>query len=411
MKEPLHINILDDTDDVFDDLEGFAPVVPADASDKAAGKSADPVSSDSTDKDDLDDEDSDVLLEDDLERPLWQKIIRVLSLLLFLAAIGMAAWPFISDAIAHFQAEHQFSQSTASDHNAKNDPKLAEVLAQAQAYNRDLGGGEAGMDLWPYERQLISDASMTMGWLEIPKIGLKAPIYHGTSDAVLMVGVGHMEKTSLPVGGETCHTVLTGHSGMSGMRMFDSLDHMKRGDAFVIWVLGEPYAYRIYDIELVEPAKVENLKMEVGRDLCTLVTCRPIGINSHRLLLHAERCEYDPAEMNFSVGSLNDQRTWLFICACAVLALFLIAMGIAAWMRHRQERKDKDLEEAAVIAQMRDEAAAAGHGSGGTTATAKDTTQSGLSQKSADQGAYGHGRFDRYMEDDDNPPPKLRIRK
>lgn len=307
-------------------------------------------------------DDSDVLLEEDLERPLWQKIIRVLSLLLFLAAIGMAAWPFISDVIAHIQAENQFSQSTAADRTASNDPEFAKILAQAQAYNRDLGGGEAGMELLPYERQLISDASMTMGWLEIPKIGLKAPIYHGTSDAVLMAGIGHMSKTSLPVGGESSHCVLTGHSGMSGVRMFDSLDHMKRGDVFVIWVLGEPYAYRIYDIEMVEPAEVENLRIELGRDLCTLVTCRPIGINSHRLLLHAERCDYDPTEMNFSVGSLLDQRTWLFICACVVLLLFLIAMGIAAWWRRRQERKDQDLEEAQVIAQMREESAAVSRG-------------------------------------------------
>lgn len=130
-----------------------------------------------------------------------------------------------------------------------------------------------------------------MGYIEIPSIDVSLPIYHGTDEGVLAVGVGHLEWTSLPVGGESTHCVLSGHRGLPSARLFTDLDQLKEGDYFMLNILDETLTYEVDQIRIVEPEEVEELTIIEGRDLCTLVTCTPYGVNSHRLLVRGHRVD------------------------------------------------------------------------------------------------------------------------
>lgn len=182
-----------------------------------------------------------------------------------------------------------------------------------------------------------------MGSLEIPKIHVYLPIYHGTSAESLRRGVGHLEGSSFPIGGESTHSILTGHRGLPQAELFTDLDQLEEGDVFYIHILEETLAYEIYEIETVEPENVESLTIQEGRDLVTLVTCTPYGINSHRMLVHAQRIPYEEAEEYDSaqavqenlLGWLLQQKTlWL----SAGIVLLLILYGVIQCIRiHRRK--------------------------------------------------------------------------
>ena len=177
-----------------------------------------------------------------------------------------------------------------------------EMLEQAQRYNEYLAGsqekltdpfqtkkGEAN-DLM-YDQLLSTGGSDVMAYIEIPKINVVLPIYHGTSSQVLSNGVGHLEGTSLPVGGQDTHTVLTGHTGIDQARLLSDLNEIEEGDVFCIYVLGACLKYQVFDVETVLPDDTEGLQIIKGEDRATLVTCTPYGINTHRLLVHGRRME------------------------------------------------------------------------------------------------------------------------
>lgn len=139
-----------------------------------------------------------------------------------------------------------------------------------------------------YETKLSESETGVMGYINIPKINVLLPIYHGTSEAVLQMGIGHLEGSSLPVGGESTHSVLTGHSGLPSSTLFTDLDELEEGDRFTITVLKRSITYEVSSVEVKLPEDV-NLTIEENRDECTLITCTPIGANTHRLLIHANR--------------------------------------------------------------------------------------------------------------------------
>ena len=139
------------------------------------------------------------------------------------------------------------------------------------------------------------NGSGIMGYVEIPKISINLPIYHGTGESVLDEGIGHLTGSSLPVGGEGCHSVLTGHSGVAGNRLFSDLEQLCAGDVFFLHILNQVLAYQVMDINQVLPHETELLVPVSGQDLCTLVTCYPYGVNSHRLLVRGIRIPYAEA--------------------------------------------------------------------------------------------------------------------
>lgn len=170
-----------------------------------------------------------------------------------------------------------------------------ERIPQADASRADADGD--------YLQQLASDDHGLMARLKIPAIDLDLPIYHGTSDAVLNKGVGHLEGTALPVGGLGTHSVLTGHRGLASAELFTRLDEVAIGDTFTIEVAGEVLAYRVIATQVVEPDETQTLVPDVRRDLVTLVTCTPLGINSHRILVTAERVLPTPPEDLAAAGA------------------------------------------------------------------------------------------------------------
>jgi sortase A len=231
------------------------------------------------------------------------------------AGVALIAYPFVSDWFSRIERDNvqQGYDDTVSE-TPKED--LSSEMEAAQKYNSDLlRGNNIAAD--PFDPNKLTDYSDkrywqilnlnddgVMGTITIPKLDVSVPIYHGTGDDVLQKGVGHMATSSLPVGGDSTHAVLAGHTGLPNMVVFDRLDTLEVGDYFVIHVLDQDLAYRVYEKETVLPDQTESLAVQQGRDLVTLVTCTPYGVNTHRLLVHAERCDV-PAEYyedNHGVG-------------------------------------------------------------------------------------------------------------
>ena len=228
------------------------------------------------------------------------KVTTFLLIVVALVGVCLLAYPTLSD---WWNSSNQ-SRVVASYKNAvmaADDSELAEAREEAFAYNARLAeeGNSWFLDderMAEYENQLTLNESGVMGYVEIPKIGCTLPIYHGTDEAVLQVAIGHIEGSSLPIGGESTHSVVSGHRGLPSARLFTDLDQLEEGDRFSLHVLDEELAYEVDQILTVEPDDVEALEIVEGEDLCTLVTCTPYGVNSHRLLVRGHRVEMQDAE-------------------------------------------------------------------------------------------------------------------
>ena len=175
------------------------------------------------------------------------------------------------------------------DYNKNIDLIDEKEYEKARLYNENLANENAN-DI-DYMDVLNLNKDGIMGYLEIPKISLRLPIYHGTSEDVLKKGVGHLEKSSLPIGGENTHSVLMGHSGMNSAELFTRLKEIKEEDYFYIYVLKRKITYKVFSIEKILPTEIEKLSIQKNDDIVTLITCTPYGVNSHRLLVNGRRCQ------------------------------------------------------------------------------------------------------------------------
>ena len=224
----------------------------------------------------------------------------------FLIALGITLYPMIS---TWYNERHQAEVHIHYQEKVEqvDNTKLIEAKELAVAYNQTILPGAQDEDSFSKEALLSASENYgsllnlagvgIMGYVEIPTIGVTLPIYHGTNNSTLERGVGHLLGSSLPVGGESTHSVLTAHSGMASAKMFSDLDRLKKGDVFFIDVLGEKLAYQVDQIKTVLPYDTTFLQTEIGNDLCTLVTCTPFGVNTHRLLVRGTRIEYEEAEV------------------------------------------------------------------------------------------------------------------
>jgi len=218
-----------------------------------------------------------------------------LLFLALLAGVSLLLYPSLSN---YWNSMHatQAVNDYAKDVQKLDHTQYDRMLRDAESYNQSLLHRESDYALTDeqdsqYASLLAIDDSGIMGYIEIPSIGVSLPIYHGTSDGVLQHAVGHVDWTSLPVGGASTHCVLSGHRGLPSAKLFTDLDRLAVGDTFVIRVLDEVLTYEVDQILIVEPADVSALSIEDGKDLCTLVTCTPYGVNSHRLLVRGHRVE------------------------------------------------------------------------------------------------------------------------
>ena len=285
-----------------------------------------------------------------------KKIITICAVVLFLTALGLTLYPLISNYInqkcaSEIQTAYQeLIQQT-------DDFVLQEAKRRATSYNlaitpgtADAYGEEALLTAAEnYDSQLDIAGNGIMGYVEIPKIQVHLPIYHGTDAEVLDRGVGHLLGSSLPVGGENTHTILSGHSGMASQKMFTDLEQLSPGDIFYLNVLNETLAYQVTEINTVLPYETDLLGIVPGEDLCTLVTCTPYGVNSHRLLVRGSRIPYEEAavmeEETASVESAAS--TWeakylqglLIGCGAAGITGLLMLVATRICKKHPRHRK------------------------------------------------------------------------
>lgn len=209
------------------------------------------------------------------------------------------------------------------------DTRKEELMEQAIAYNDRLAGREPSVsEIFGYEDQLsLTSPNIAFGTLVIPKIGLKMPVYHGTSEAALSAGAGHVEGTALPVGGEGTRCVISAHSGLQSMTAFDDIRLLEPGDIFGVKVLGEFFCYQVIGSEVIEPDDVEAIEPIADQDMMTLLTCTPYGVNSHRLLVHGVRCEvpvpFEEADPDPVAGLLATRNLPLYLGAGLALVTVL----------------------------------------------------------------------------------------
>ena len=221
--------------------------------------------------------------------------ITFILILVLLAGLSLLLYPSVSDYWNSFhqtQAIASYAENVATLDQARYDA----LWEEAKAYNASLLGRSNAYLLSEaqraqYEELLDVSGLGVMGYIEIPSIGCSLPVYHGTEESVLQIAVGHLDWTSLPVGGASTHCVLSGHRGLPSAKLFTNLDKLVEGDVFMLRVLDEVLTYEVDQILIVEPQEVAALQIVEGKDYCTLVTCTPYGVNTHRLLVRGHRIE------------------------------------------------------------------------------------------------------------------------
>lgn len=216
-------------------------------------------------------------------------------ILILLVGLSLLLYPTVSDYWNSFHQSRAIA-SYAEDVAKLDTVQYDDLWKAAKKYNEALAKGDINYVLKDeqkekYESLLNVSGTGVMGYIEIPSINCSLPIYHGTDEAALQIAVGHLEWTSLPTGGESTHCVLSGHRGLPSAKLFTDLDRLAEGDIFVLRVLDEVLTYEVDQILIVEPEETEDLQIEKGKDYCTLVTCTPYGINTHRLLVRGHRIE------------------------------------------------------------------------------------------------------------------------
>lgn len=267
--------------------------------------------------------------------------------LLLLAGVCLLLYPSLSD---YWNSMHQTRAiaSYAETVSQLDTAQYDEMWKAAQDYNRSLAQRETAFALTDeqkaaYESLLDVSGLGVMGYIEIPEIDCSLPIYHGTEESVLQVAVGHLEWSNLPVGGEGTHCVLSGHRGLPSAKLFTNLDKLAVGDTFLLRVLDEVLTYEVDQILIVEPEQVDALGIVPGEDYCTLVTCTPYGINTHRLLVRGHRVENTPEAARMHVTADATQFDPLLVApVLAIPVLLLLLMILLVPKRRRKSREDKN---------------------------------------------------------------------
>ena len=267
-------------------------------------------------------------------------LITILLVLIFLLGLSLLLYPSVSDCWNSFhqtRAITSYAQEVANLDQARYD----QLWADARAYNQSLLGRDNAYLLSDaqkeeYDRLLNVSGLGVMGYIEIPGIGCSLPIYHGTEESVLQIAVGHLEWTSLPVGGESTHCVLSGHRGLPSAKLFTNLDKLVVGDLFMLRILDEVLTYEVDQILIVEPQETDALKIEEGKDYCTLVTCTPYGINTHRLLVRGHRVDNVEQAKTIRVTAYAIQIEPLLVAPIVAVPMLLVLLILLLLPRRRK---------------------------------------------------------------------------
>lgn len=267
----------------------------------------------------------------------------VMSIIL-VVGLAVMAYPSFSD---WWNSFHQ-SQAIASYSEAveKTDPKQIEAMLQAaHEYNDRLAANPGRFSAMSpeeraeYESLLNLEGNGIIGVINIPIIGVNLPVYHGVEESVLQVAIGHIEASSLPVGGPSTHTVVSGHRGLPSAKLFTDLDKLKEGDVFTFTVLNQKITYEIDQIHIVEPTDMSDLEIVEGEDLATLITCTPYGINTHRMLVRGHRVENESVSVVVPATAVQIPN-YMAIIAVAIPILFVYLLGTLIYYRFRRPELD-----------------------------------------------------------------------
>lgn len=265
--------------------------------------------------------------------------------LIFIIGFLLCCYPLVSSLI-----EQQYQKSAVATYQQsvqdKDDSEIKEIIQKATEYNDMLfqtdGAivGDVNSEILSEEsyESLLNQGTGVMGSIEIPKIGVDLPIYHGTDDDVLSNGIGHLEGTSLPVGGASTHCVLTGHRGLPNSKLFTRLDEIEENDLFYLNIFGETLAYKVNQIEVIEPDEVDKLNIQEGKDLVSLITCTPYGLNTHRLVVTGERVSYEKKVYENIKPNMLSGRELIF----GTLPFIFIGIQLISFIRQKMKERKRN---------------------------------------------------------------------
>lgn len=266
----------------------------------------------------------------------------VLIFLLFLAGLSLLLYPSVSN---YWNTARQTRAILSYDDSVSRlrEEEARRLLEEAEDFNRSLLNRPSSYVLTEdqaarYPSTLLTEGSDVMAYLEIPAIGATLPVYHGTENDTLQKSVGHLEWSSLPIGGESTHCVLSGHRGLPSAKLFTNLDQLAEGDLFVIRTLDEVLTYEVDRILIVLPSELQALAAEEGKDLCTLVTCTPYGVNSHRMLVRGHRVDNQSEAVRLTADAIRIDP--LLVAPIAAIPLLLALLLLLAAAPKKKSRDD-----------------------------------------------------------------------
>lgn len=281
-----------------------------------------------------------------------KKIVKVLRGVGYLIAFSLILYPVVSNYVNQLH-----STTIATDYEQEvshlSEDLENEMIEQAREYNKSLIGISSFIDPFSdtegiqteddvYNNLLKIDDMKMMGYIDIPKIDIVLPVYHGTSESVLQSGVGHLKNTSLPVGGKSSHAVVSGHRGLANAKIFTDLNKMELGDVFYIKILHHTFAYQVDQILTVLPSETDALQIEKGKDYVTLVTCTPYAVNTHRLLVRGTRIPYKEAKkVDEEVGLHRTIPFYMIVLIGGIAAVVIIWIGTKIYSRRKEKVREQ----------------------------------------------------------------------
>lgn len=293
-------------------------------------------------------------------------------ILIFIAGVGIMSYPLVSSVINNIDSRNHVEEYTKTTKQMSSE-ETVEMFKQAEKYNHSLTNNVIITDPFDekaykkiganYEKTLNVDGNGLIGYIDIPKINVYLPIYHGTTENILAKGAGHLQNTSLPIGGESTHSVISAHTAYPGETFFDYLTDMEEDDEFYVHVLDRVLKYEVDSIKVVLPEETDDLRVVKGEDYVTLLTCTPYSVNTHRLLVRGKRVEYDDSKYittGASAASFGDQGIFFLGYKIPYWAAALIIVGFIAIVviiviiclrrskkkkRHADKNKDEDITE------------------------------------------------------------------
>ena len=284
-----------------------------------------------------------------------EKLVTWILTGIMLVGLGLLVYPSFAD---YWNSFHQTRavMSYAENVSGMNADEYEKILDSARSYNEELA--ERGIS-WSmsdeqkekYWKELNVGHDGVMGYIRIQKIDVMLPIYHGTDDEILRTSIGHLEESSLPVGGSASHCMLSGHRGLPSARLFTDLDKLKEGDVFTMTILNETLTYEVDHIWIVEPSDMSHLTIEEGKDYCTLITCTPYGVNSHRLLVRGHRVENLNGDALVVADAIQIRPVYIApFLSIPILVIMLLYVLFETSLKRRKQRdlKEEYLEEKGV---------------------------------------------------------------